>query len=36
VCEGLLRQAGFWLGEYRDLVQYSLLRNEFCRPLQNL
>ena len=26
--EGLLRQAGFWLGEYRDLLQFSLLRQE--------
>ncbi len=28
VREGVLRQAGFWLGEYRDLVQFSLLRHE--------
>ena len=28
VREGLSRQAGFWLGEYRDLLQYALLRNE--------
>ena len=28
VREGLLRQAGFWLGEHRDLLQYSLLRGE--------
>lgn len=31
--EGLLRQAGFWLGEHRDLVQYSLLREEFHSSL---
>ncbi len=29
VREGVLRQAGFWLGEYRDLVQFSLLRHEY-------
>ena len=29
VREGLLRQAGFWLGEYRDLIQFSLLRTEY-------
>ena len=29
VREGLLRQASFWLGEYRDLVQFSLLRSEY-------
>lgn len=28
VREGLSRQAGFWLGEYRDLLQYALLRSE--------
>lgn len=27
--EGVLRQAGFWRGKHRDLVQYSLLRQEF-------
>lgn len=36
VREGLLRQAGFWLGEYRDLVQYALLRDDVRRPLPNL
>jgi [ribosomal protein S5]-alanine N-acetyltransferase len=29
VREGVLRQAGFWLGEHRDLVQFSLLRAEY-------
>lgn len=28
VREGLGRQAGYWLGEYRDLLQYALLRDE--------
>lgn len=27
--EGLLREAGFWLGAPRDLVQYGLLQREF-------
>jgi len=27
--EGLLREAGYWLGERRDLVQLGLLRREF-------
>lgn len=27
--EGRLREAGFWLGEHRDLLQLSLLRAEF-------
>ena len=27
--EGLLREAGFWMGERRDLVQLGLLRREF-------
>jgi len=27
--EGLLRQAGFWLGEHRDLIVFSLLRSEY-------
>lgn len=31
VREGVLRQAGFWLGEYRDLIQLSLLEADF-RP----
>jgi ribosomal-protein-alanine N-acetyltransferase len=26
--EGLLRQAGFWLGAHHDLAQYSLLRED--------
>lgn len=26
VQEGLLREAGFWLGAHRDLLQWSLLR----------
>ena len=29
--EGLLREAGFWLGERRDLVQLGLLQREFVR-----
>ena len=29
--EGLLREAGYWLGERRDLVQLGLLRREFVR-----
>lgn len=29
VQEGRLRQAGFWLGEYHDLLQLSLLRSAF-------
>lgn len=36
VREGLLRQAGFWLGEHRDLVQYALLRDDFRKSLRNL
>lgn len=32
VREGLLRQAGFWMGEYRDLFQYALLRGERLAP----
>lgn len=27
--EGLLREAGYWLGAHRDLVQYGLLQREF-------
>lgn len=27
--EGLLRQAGFWLGQYHDLYLYSLLREDW-------
>lgn len=27
--EGLLRQVGFWSGQYHDMVQYSLLRQEW-------
>lgn len=27
--EGLLRQAGFWAGQYHDLYQYSLLREDW-------
>jgi len=27
--EGLLRQAGYWLDEYHDLIQFSLLRGEW-------
>ena len=34
VREGLLRQAGFWLGEHRDLLQYALLRAERPAPLR--
>ncbi|MGC5700765.1 GNAT family N-acetyltransferase [Pseudomonas sp. NFXW11] len=30
VREGVARQAGYWLGAHHDLVQYSLLRAEFC------
>ena len=29
--EGLLREAGYWQGERRDLVQLGLLRREFVR-----
>lgn len=29
VREGLLRQAGFWLGKHHDLYQYALLRSEY-------
>ena len=29
--EGLLREAGYWLGERRDLVQLGLLQREFVR-----
>ena len=29
--EGLLREAGYWLGERRDLVQLGLLQREFLR-----
>jgi ribosomal-protein-alanine N-acetyltransferase len=29
--EGLLREAGYWLGERRDLVQLGLLAREFVR-----
>lgn len=31
VREGLLREAGYWLGERRDLVPLGLLRREFVR-----
>ncbi len=31
VREGLLRQAGFWRGEYRDLLQYALLRSDYVK-----
>ncbi len=30
--EGRLRQAGFWLGEYHDLIQFSLLQRERGAP----
>lgn len=33
VCEGRLREAGFWLGQYHDLLQYGLLRNDYERHL---
>lgn len=29
--EGLLREAGYWLGQRRDLVQLGLLQREFVR-----
>ena len=29
--EGLMREAGLWMGERRDLVQLGLLRREFVR-----
>ena len=29
--EGLLREAGYWMGERRDLVQLGLLQREFVR-----
>jgi len=32
VKEGLQRQAGFWGGEHRDLLQLSLLRHEYRAP----
>jgi ribosomal-protein-alanine N-acetyltransferase len=28
--EGLLRQVGFWGGQFHDLYQYALLRQEWC------
>ena len=30
VCEGRLREAGFWLGAHRDLLQYALLRADYA------
>jgi ribosomal-protein-alanine N-acetyltransferase len=27
--EGRMREGGYWLGQYHDLLQYSLLRREF-------
>ncbi len=30
--EGYQRQAGYWNGEFRDLVQYALLRDEYRAP----
>ena len=32
VVEGRIRQAGFWLGKYHDLLQYGLLRSDYQRP----
>ncbi|MQQ99783.1 GNAT family N-acetyltransferase [Glaciimonas sp. GS1] len=32
VQEGLLRQAGYWAGKYQDLLQHSLLREEYSSP----
>jgi ribosomal-protein-alanine N-acetyltransferase len=32
VLEGRIRQAGFWLGQYHDLLQYGLLRSDYPRP----
>lgn len=32
VYEGRIRQAGFWLGQYHDLLQYGLLRSDYPRP----
>jgi len=29
--EGLLREAGYWMGQRHDLVQLGLLRREFVR-----
>ncbi len=29
VYEGRLRQGGFWLGQYHDLLQYGLLRSDY-------
>lgn len=32
VKEGRLREAGFWLGEHHDLLQFALLRREHLTP----
>jgi ribosomal-protein-alanine N-acetyltransferase len=32
VVEGRIREAGFWLGQYHDLLQYGLLRSDYQRP----
>lgn len=29
--EGRIRQAGFWLGQFHDLLQYGLLRDDYQR-----
>jgi ribosomal-protein-alanine N-acetyltransferase len=28
--EGRMREAGYWQGQYHDLLQYSLLRRQFA------
>lgn len=35
VAEGLLREAGFWGGRYHDMLQFSLLRNEYLQMSQS-
>jgi ribosomal-protein-alanine N-acetyltransferase len=32
VQEGHMREAGFWLGEHHDLLQFALLRREYPTP----
>ena len=36
VCEGHLREAGFWLGAHRDLLQYALLRRHLGQGRETL
>lgn len=35
VKEGCLREAGFWLGEYHDLLQFGLLRRDYLDELSS-